>query len=194
MDSTLFFKDKDINSLYKDKSGLYVIEQPVFSEKLGYAVYKIGYARNSLYTRISDYRTAYGLIPFKIHALYCVPNGVKNKRVNYSRWQEIVIHQTLKDLGKYTGTGEWFKDLDTIISTFLTLRQKHVEDIDSSVKWNFWIPKNWTLRGSNVTEVKLADEDKVKTQFSDLIYNGGAQTRQMGKNRYEDTFERDEVL
>ena len=64
MDSTLFFKDNTINSLYKDKSGLYVIEQPLFSKELGYPVYKIGYAKNSLYVRISDYRTAYGLIPF----------------------------------------------------------------------------------------------------------------------------------
>ena len=189
MDSTLFFKDSSINSIYKNKSGLYVIEQPLFSEKLGYAVYKVGYAKNSLYTRVGDYRTAYGLIPFKIHALYCVPNGVKNKRVNYARWQELVIQETLRNLGKYTNTGEWFKDLDTIISVFLSLRQKHIEEIPSSLKWNFWIPKRWTLRDSAVSYVKLADENKVKTMFQEITWNGGVQTRGMLEDDSGDQFE-----
>ena len=189
MDSTLFFKDSSINSIYKNKSGLYVIEQPLFSEKLGYAVYKVGYAKNSLYTRVADYRTAYGLIPFKIHALYCVPNGVKNKRVNYARWQELVIQETLRNLGKYTGTGEWFKDLDTIISVFLGLRQKHIEEIPSSGNWNFWILKKWTLRDSAVSYVKLADENKIKTMFQDIDWQGGAQTRGMQQFDSGDQFE-----
>jgi hypothetical protein len=193
MDSTLFFKDNNINSIYKDKSGLYVIEQPLFSEKLGYAVYKVGYARNSLYIRIADYRTAYGLIPFKIHALYCVPNGVKNKRVNYARWQELVVQETLRNHNKGTVAREWFKDIDMIISVFLSLRQKHIEEISSSIKWNFWIPKKWTLRDSGVSIVKLVDENTVKTVFQGIDFEGGAQTRQMLENTYENSFEKDEL-
>jgi hypothetical protein len=121
MDSTLFFKNPDINSIFKNVNGLYNIEQPLFSEKLGYPVYKIGFAKNSLYTGISNYRTAYGLIPFKIHGIYCIPNGVKNQQVNFANLQERVIQETLRVMGKYTGTGEWFIDIDSIIGVFKSL-------------------------------------------------------------------------
>lgn len=189
MDSTLFFKDKDINSIYKDKSGLYVIEQPLFSRELGYPVYKIGYAKHSLYTRISHYRTAYGLIPFKIHALYTVPNGVRNKRVNYAYLQERVAQVTLLKLGKWVLIGEWFKDLDTIMSVLYSMRQKHLEEIKSSIKWNFWTLKSWTLRDNKITKIKLEPEENIKGQFKELDWRGGVQTRNMNEDESDDTFQ-----
>ncbi len=50
--------------------------------KLGKRLFKLGYARNSLYTRMSDYRLAYGGIPFKIHCLIQIPAGDFGKRVS----------------------------------------------------------------------------------------------------------------
>jgi len=72
MDSFNFFKNEKINKNFKGKSGIYILENKLFSDQLGYGVFKIGYARRSLYNRLLNYRTAYGLIPFKIHALYKV--------------------------------------------------------------------------------------------------------------------------
>jgi len=63
MDSTEFFGNK--GNIWKGK--FYCIEQPALSNAnvKSRPVYKVGYARNSLYTRMSDYRSAYGVIPFK---------------------------------------------------------------------------------------------------------------------------------
>lgn len=176
MDSELFFKDSNINSIYKNKSGLYVIEQPLFSKEHKKPIFKIGYARHSLYTRIADYRTHYGLIPFKIHLLYCVPMGVRGKRVNYAHLQERVIQETLKDMNKYTGTGEWFYDLDSIMDVINTLRIKHLIDIDYSNKWVYYINPKYE---DNYNIVWLEDEAKIKGSFANLTYKGGIKTRRM---------------
>ena len=52
-------------------SGIYVIENELFSEKLNKRIFKIGmsFAGKGLGGRLGDYRTAYGLIPFKIHLI-----------------------------------------------------------------------------------------------------------------------------
>ena len=67
MDSNLFFISE--GNKWKGKSGIYCIEQEVLSKKLGKRLFKVGYARNSIWTRMSDYRSAYGGIPFKIYCL-----------------------------------------------------------------------------------------------------------------------------
>ena len=61
---------------WKGKSGVYCIEQPALSQYRGKRLFKIGYARNSIYTRMSDFRSAYGIIPFTIHSLIEIPAGV----------------------------------------------------------------------------------------------------------------------
>ena len=114
MDSELFFKDDKFNSQFKNKPGVYIIEQPVFTKYVGYPVFKVGFAKNRLYTRISNYRTAYGLVPFKIHLLYLIPMKVQNKRVLYTYLTERVIQQTLKNYGFWTNRGEWFSELGVI--------------------------------------------------------------------------------
>lgn len=190
MDSRLFFKNSEINSEFKNKSGIYVIEQPLFSDKLGYPIYKIGYAKHSLYTRISNYRTAYGLIPFKIHALYCVPNGVRNKQVNYAHLQERVVQETLQIMGDYTETGEWFKNIENITSVFTSLRAKHLNEIKSRNKWIFLLPNVRVLRSLKSRQIYLEDESVVQSKFKDLIYQGGVQTRKMIEEEYDNEFER----
>jgi len=67
MDSTEFFGNK--GNIWKGKSGVYCIEQPALSVAFKTPIYKVGYARNSLYTRMSDYRSAYGVVPFRIYRL-----------------------------------------------------------------------------------------------------------------------------
>jgi hypothetical protein len=56
----------------------------------------------------------------------------------------------------------------------------------------FWIPKKWTLRDSSASLVKLADENKVKTQLQDVNFEGGVQTRQMLENTFNDTVQKNE--
>ena len=58
MDSEEFFKEKKAD--IEKKSGIYVIEGPV--KYNGERIFKIGYAHDSLYTRIRGYKTAYSFI------------------------------------------------------------------------------------------------------------------------------------
>lgn len=173
MDSTFFFEKSDINSAFKNKSGLYIIEQPLFSKELGYPVYKVGYARISLYTRISNYRTAYGPISFKIHALYNVPNGVHSKRVVYASLQERVLRSTLEKLGKNV-TGEWFKDIEVILNVLLTLRKKHEKEIPKSKDWVFFTAKRLSFKGNK--KINLENEENFDSKFKGT--NFGRETRQ----------------
>ena len=83
MDSKDFFDNKsdkveETAKFWKGKSGIYCIEQPALSNAnvKSRPVYKVGYARNSLCTRMSDYRSAYGVILFKIYCLIQIPAGV----------------------------------------------------------------------------------------------------------------------
>lgn len=171
MDSTLFFKDKEFNSLFKNKSGLYVIEQELFSTVNGRPVFKIGYARHSLYTRISQYRTAYGLIPFTIHALYCIPEKVQYKRVNYAHLCERIIQETLKENGRWTKEGEWFYDMDMIMNCLFALRKKNSK-IRNADDWVFW-----DVYDGKAKRIKLVDDETIKSKYSDLFVGRGVRTR-----------------
>jgi hypothetical protein len=173
MDSTLFFEDTEINSKFKDKSGIYVIEQPLFSRSLGYAVFKIGYAKNSLYTRMSDFRTAYGLIPFKIHVLYALPNGLHARRVNFAHLQERLIQETLKKIGKYTDVGEWYFDLDTILKVIQAIRENHLREIRPAKNWMIFTSRRLAYR--NIDKIDLVDENSIKSKFKDVLF--GRNTR-----------------
>ena len=57
MDSSLFFSRE--GNKWKGNSGIYCKEQETLSQKLGKRFFKVGYARNSLNTRMSDYCSAY---------------------------------------------------------------------------------------------------------------------------------------
>ena len=48
----------------------------------------MGYARNSVYTRMSDYRSAYGGIPFKFFCAIQIPTGVFGKWAGYTLLNE----------------------------------------------------------------------------------------------------------
>ncbi len=49
MDSDLFFNTSEGNK-WKGKSGIHGIEQEALSKKLGKRLFKVGYARNYVYT------------------------------------------------------------------------------------------------------------------------------------------------
>lgn len=167
MNSVDFFKDEKFNSQFKNKPGVYIVENPVFTKYVGFPVYKIGFAKNSLYTRISNYRTAYGLVPFKIHLLYLIPMKVQNKRVLYTYLTERIIQQTLKNYDFWTGTGEWFKELNIIMSVVNEVRAKHLKDIPKSKDWLFWTFNSDIL--PPVKKMKLVSEEEISGTFKDVV-------------------------
>ncbi len=50
-----------------------------YPKKIGKRLLEVGYARNSIWTRMSDCRSAYGGIPFKLYCLIQIPAGVFGK-------------------------------------------------------------------------------------------------------------------
>ena len=91
MDSEVFFETK--KKFIEDKSGIYVLEHPIKFNRQ--RIFKIGYAHDSLYTRIRGYKTAYGPIHFKVHCAWHVPQGVFNKRVMVALQTERHLHDLL---------------------------------------------------------------------------------------------------
>lgn len=179
MDSDKYFNDKEFNSQFKGKSGIYVIEQELFSKKHKTPLYKVGYAKHSLHTRITDYRTHYGLIPFKIHALYCIPN-VLGRRVNYAQLQEQVLHATLKEKGAWTEVGEWFYNLNLILSCIVSIKAK-LDRIVKTNNWSFYINSK---RASYLRRTKLVPEASIGGRNKDIIYGDGMQTRSKTGTKY----------
>lgn len=179
MDSFEFFANKDFNSKFKNKSGVYIIEQPIFTINTKVPVFKTGYARNSLYTRISNYRTAYGLVPFKIHALYLVPEKIINFRVNYANLTERVLQETARKYGEYAGIGEWFKNLALLLNILLTIREKHLKQHKAAGKWEFYTFQK--VIGS-VKKIELINENEITGTFKELV--SGKHTRS-GDNELE---------
>lgn len=165
MDSEKWFKEE--GSKWKDKSGIYVIEQPLFSLKLGHPVYKIGYARHSLYTRIRDYKTAYGLIPFKIFCVYRIPAGVKDRRVNFDNLCERIIHATLKKYSEWTGEGEWFKNINIIMNVIYTLKKQNEKEITVAKNWAFY---SYIPEQVSINKIVLVNEKEISGTFKDLLY------------------------
>lgn len=172
MDSEKFFDDKVFTKKFKEKSGVYIVENPLFTKYLGYPVYKIGYARRSLYTRIGDYRTCYGLVPFKIHAIYCVPEKILNQRVNFANLTERVIQKTALKYGEYTGRGEWYKELPLLLNILFTVREDHKKRFKNAKNWEFYTHQK---QGVSLREIELVPEEEIKGTFKDL--KAGRHTR-----------------
>jgi hypothetical protein len=147
-----------------DKQGIYVIEQPLVSDKLGKRIFKLGMARQSLSTRIGDYRTAYSpFAPFLIHLIYEVPEKTGGKRANFALLTEQVAHATLKKNGNWSGGGEWYYSLDDIINVVSSLRQRHLKEIDFSKDWVYYS----THLSSKTVDVEL--EENIKSSLKGLI-------------------------
>ena len=169
MDSFEFFENKEFNGRWKGKSGIYILECPLFTQYLGYPVYKTGFAKDSLYTRISNYRTAYGLVPFKIHLIYHIPQGIRNVRPNYANLTERVLQETARKYGVYAGIGEWFKELPLLLNICFTIREDHLERHKQSIKWDFWSLNTHNLRSKSLRSIELVSEDEISGTFKDLV-------------------------
>jgi hypothetical protein len=96
---------------------LYCIEQEALSTKLEKQLFKVVYARISLYTRMSDYRSAYGIIPFKFYCSIQIPAVVFGEREGYTLNKQ-KLHEQLSEDGKGAGANEWHFDLNHIMDVF----------------------------------------------------------------------------
>ena len=148
-----------------DKKGIYVIEQPLVSDKLGRRIFKIGMARLSLSTRIGDYRTAYSpFVPFLIHLIYEVDETTGGKRANFALLTEQVAHATLKKQGDWSGGGEWYYNLDNIMNVISSIRQQHIRDIPNKVlSWKYYSTHIATKT------VDVVPEDSISSSLTGLI-------------------------
>lgn len=57
----------------------------------GYPVFKTGFRRQSLYTKVSNYQTAFGLVPWKTHLIYNVQQRIRNVHTNYANVTDATI-------------------------------------------------------------------------------------------------------
>lgn len=180
MDSKDFFdnksdKDEETAKFWKGKSGIYCIEQPALSNAnvKSRPVYKVGYARNSLYTRMSDYRSAYGVIPFKIFCLIQIPAGVVSKRSGYTLLSEQRLHKQLKNDGRFAGANEWYFDLSHILNVMYSLFVEFQGLLKNSSKWGAYFYEKRT----RYQLVSLIDEKEIKSKLYDGIIYGTRKTR-----------------
>jgi len=165
MNSQEFFKNQ--YQEWTSRQGIYVIEQPVISDKLNRKIYKVGYANGNLATRLGDYRTAYSpFVPFLIHLLYEIPEATGGQRANFALLTEQIAHATLKNLkpeSAWSGGGEWFYDLDKIINVIASIRQKHLREVPQS--------KNWTYFSAYLSDetVEVEDEENISSSMAGLV-------------------------
>jgi hypothetical protein len=188
MDSEYFFNNfRDLRI-----PGLYIIEQPLFRYK-GKEVYKVGYARDSLYKRVRDYKTAYGIIPFKIHLLWGVPSGIVGSRALLTLLTETLIHKSLRNelvMVDEEGemAGEWFFDLPKIIITFNYLKEKYKEKYgnDKVSSW-FWFVNNKyeNLGVRKETRSLKTDEANVNSRVKGVNVRDGISGRTRNFERSE---------
>lgn len=183
MESEKFFSDKDFNNKWKGKSGIYIIENQLFTKYVGYPTYKVGYARYSLATRIRDYKTAYGLVPFRIHAIYEIPEKIIGKRVNYAHLTERVLQETARKYGEWSGVGEWYKDLPLLLNILFTIREKHLKEIKKANNWEFY---TYVDKSNSLNKIDLVDEKVITGTFKDLV---AGRTTRSGDNEPEDDYE-----
>lgn len=172
MNSEEFFDKEDPYGRYfKGVQGIYVVEQPLF--KVGKKkIYKVGFARDSLYKRLRDYKTAYGPIPFLIHALIEIPEKVVHQRANFARLTEGRIHKSLKKQLVMKGEddrqeGEWFYDIRAIISVVKGITKEYR---DKNIKGSDWWIHYYNELHDNVRPSrKIASATEITSKLNDLI-------------------------
>ena len=147
MDSTEFFSTPEADgekmvTKWFNTAGIYVIENPLFKYN-GKRIFKIGMSGDGqgLGGRMTNYRTAYGVIPFKIHLLWAVghPGGWG---INFVKKTEKAIHNTLIEYDRSLWAGErateWFGNLDAIMNVILTLRDDYIVDMPAHINVSNW--------------------------------------------------------
>lgn len=171
MNSEDFFKTK--KQFIENKSGIYVLENPV--KYNGQRIFKIGYAHDSLYTRIRGYKTAYGPINFKVHCAWHVPEGVFNKRLMTALQTERHLHDLLhsKVVMKNAETdrkeGEWYYDIKQILITVLATRAEEINKVVNLERTYFFISDEANiLTRSNTKQIPKINADDQASKFKGL--------------------------
>ena len=171
MDSQDFFNSH--GAVWKGKSGVYCIEQPALSVAFKRPIFKVGYARNSLYTRMSDYRSAYGVVPFKIYCLIEIPAGVSGKRSGYTLLSEQRLHKQLTEDGRGVDANEWYLDLNHIFNVMYSLYKELLDNIKGANKWEVYFFDKRT----RPQIVNVIGEKEIKSKLYDGIIYGTRSTR-----------------
>lgn len=173
MNSEDFFKSNVGNDL-KTKQGIYCLEQPLF-KKDGKRLFKIGYARDSLYKRIRDYKTAYGVIPFIIHVIWAVPEKVVHKRANFALLTESIIHKSLLQEcamvdENYKQNGEWFYDIKKIVATIKNIQEGYkVDGIDTDKWYVYFNPEYEHIVARKTTRAVKSEKDVNSTSKGIIV-------------------------
>jgi hypothetical protein len=173
MNSEEFFKS-DVGNDLKHKQGIYCLEQPLF-QKDGKRIFKIGYARDNLYKRIRDYKTAYAVIPFTIHILWAVPEKVVHRRANFALLTESIIHKSLvqecamKD-ENHKQNGEWFFDIKKIVATIKNIKEGYKDEgLNATDEWYFYINPEYENIAARKTTRAVKSEKDVKSTLKGII-------------------------
>ena len=188
MNSEDFFRniknhETDITASYwKGKQGIYVIEQPLINFLYTSKVYKVGYARESLYTRLRNYKTAYGRAPFIIHRIMQTGSGAKGVKGHLAHMTEKQIHGELDKLNlgadfevKYEDddkrVSEWFYNLPEIMRVIATVRNNLTNRITFSDSWANYTDPKYALIGRNRSDaVKITKIEDVKSSLLVATY------------------------
>lgn len=159
---------------FKGKSGIYVFKSPLRYQ--GKDIFKIGYAYQSLYNRISNFKTAYGPITFDLYCIYEIPERIVNApRTMWALGTEKQLHKTLiehavmrnDEDGKLEG--EWFYNISEILQVVRNLRQEHLDTIPNSVNWAFYLHGGFTARTTRGQSSKaLKDITDSNSKFNSL--------------------------
>jgi len=211
MNSEDFFKNKknnqtDITATYwKGIQGIYVIEQPLINTFYPEKVYKVGYARDSLYTRLRNYKTAYGRAPFTIHCIMQTGSGAKGVKGHLAHMTEKQIHGELDKLNlgadkelKYIDNdkrvSEWFYNLPEILKIIATIRSNLINRVTFSDKWEYYIEPKYALLGRTRSEaVKITQIEDVKSSLPVATYKKSKRKPKgnltVGGSDYKNAFE-----
>jgi hypothetical protein len=142
MDSNKFFYneyDTSLRSQYSQKSGIYVIEQPLIKYN-GARCFKIGMAEASskgLPGRLANYKTAYGPANFRIHLLWEIPKivgGISRLYYNVEQHIHAILRLNSRAVPK---TNEWFVDLNFIISVIHEVKRIITKSLTVKMDWRF---------------------------------------------------------
>lgn len=210
MDSEKFFQDKgsvgDLTAKsWKGKQGIYVIEQPLLNQFYNNKpVFKVGYARDILYTRLRNYKTAYARAPFKIHCIMQTASGAKNLKGNVAHLTEKSIHEELDKLNLAadkkgenddgTRSSEWFYNLDEILRIITTIRTNLQNTVTFSEKNLFYInPKYEHLGRTRSQAAKIGNIEDTKSTLPVATYRQSTRKPKgnltVGGNQFKDAFE-----
>ena len=191
MDSDTFFlqKKKEI----ENKSGIYVLEHPMKYD--GRRIFKIGYAHDSLYTRIRGYKTAYGPIQFKVHCVWNVPEGVFNKRLMTALQTERHLHElmhsevVMKNPDNDKKEGEWYYDIKLILLSVLTVRAEQIAEVENVEKLYFYISDDAGIfTRSNVKQIPVINPDDQTSKFQGVTMRAPSKRNTPSKKYTDDVY------